>query len=136
MGPCTKDHPATVDPVIDKDRKEATDTQSDIDPFIYVEKMPSFPGGSEKMYEFIYTHLTYPEQAKKEQLTGHVIIQFTVKADGHLTDIKVIRDIGGGCGQEAARVVELMNENHRWTPGYHEGKAVPVKFTLPFKFKL
>ena len=56
---------------------------------------------------------------------------------GYVKDAQVVRDIGGGCGQEALRIVELMNGMpNRWTPGKQRGRAVKVLFNLPVKFKL
>ncbi len=105
-------------------------------PFTYVENMPSFPGGIEKMYDYIYDELQYPEDAKQNKISGHVIVQFVVEKDGALNRINVIRGVDDSLNAEAVRVVESMNDGYKWTPGMHNGVKVPVSFTLPIKFVL
>ncbi|HZV71256.1 MAG TPA: energy transducer TonB [Saprospiraceae bacterium] len=102
--------------------------------FSHVEKMPSFPGGVEAMYKFIYTNIKYPAKARMNRISGQVTISFYVNEEGYLKDISVIKGPGSGLDEEAMRVVELMNEDHRWNPGMHDGKKVPVAYTLPIKF--
>lgn len=106
------------------------------EPIKYTEKMPEFPGGTGEMYKFIYSNLKYPDDAKKWKVSGQVITQFVVDKEGYLTDIHTVRGLGFGLDEEAMRVIELMNAANRWTPGLHNGRAVPVTFTLPIKFVL
>ena len=100
-------------------------------PFSYVEQMPTFPEGHAAMYKFIADNITYPEIAKQEGISGQVIVQFVILSDGTLSKAKVVRGIGGGCNEEALRVVNAMP---KWNPGKHNGRPVPVSFTLPIKF--
>lgn len=85
------------------------------------------------MMRFIQAQIKYPEEARKANIEGTVILYFNVSESGKLTDIKVVRGIGHGCDEEAVRVVSIMPD---WTPGKHNNKNVPVNFTLPIKFKL
>jgi protein TonB len=62
-----------------------------------------------------------------------VFINFVVEIDGSITDVKVLRGIGGGCDEEAVRVVESMP---KWKPGKQRGKPVRVSYNLPVKFTL
>ena len=102
-----------------------------------VERMPMFPGGQEEMYKYVYSELKYPVEAGKHKISGTVYTQFVVSEEGEIRDIKVIRGgLGYGCDEEAIRVIESMNEDHRWIPGMHNGRPVPVTFTLPIKFFL
>ena len=116
-----------------------TDSKSNVkesvsDPsFIVVEQMPEFPGGEEALYQFLGSNLSYPDTAKEQNITGKVIVSFVVEKDGRITNAKVIKDIGGGCGEEALRVVNKMP---RWKPGKQKGKPVRVQFSLPFVFNL
>ncbi len=98
-----------------------------------IETMPSFPGGQEEMYRFIFTNIKYPVQARKKNISGTVILQYIVAKDGDLENVKVVRGIGGGCDEEAMRVVNLMP---KWNPGVSDGIPVDVTFTLPIKFVL
>ena len=100
----------------------------------YVEKMPTFPGGTDQMYKYIYYNLHYPYKAKINNITGQVIVQFVVGTEGEIRDVNVIRDLGWGCDEEAVRIVESMNNGYKWIPGSHNGHLVPVTFTLPIKF--
>lgn len=102
-------------------------------PFTYVEQMPSFPGGMEAMYAFIRDHLDFPQIAKENRISGQVIVQFVVSKEGDILNAKVVRSLGGGCDEEALRVINSMP---RWKPGMHNGRAVPVTFTIPMKFVL
>jgi protein TonB len=101
--------------------------------FTMVEEMPEYLGGQSAMEAFIEMNLVYPERAKINGISGTVYIQFTVKADGSITDVKVVLGIGGGCDEEAVRVVKLMN--HKWKPGKENGRAVSTQMNLPVKFK-
>jgi len=87
--------------------------------------------------EYIYEHLIYPEEASKKGIEGQVVLQFIVETDGSITDIRVVRDIGFGCGYAVMDVVESWNHMpERWIPGIQRGEAVRVIYTLPVKFKL
>lgn len=97
-----------------------------------VEVMPEFPGGEDAMMDFIGKNLKYPKIAMEAGITGKVFISFVVDKTGKVTKAKIERDIGGNCGLEALRVVNMMPD---WKPGYSNGKAVNVYFTLPFSFE-
>lgn len=105
----------------------------DEEPFTYVEQMPTFPDGTEAMYKYIYAQIKYPAIARENGISGQVIVQFVVSKDGDIQKAKVVRGIGGGCNEEALRVVNGMP---KWKAGKHNGRAVPVTFTLPIKFVL
>ena len=98
-----------------------------------IEDTPIFPGGDKAMYEFLAKNLKYPQAAKDSNIQGTVYVQFVVEKDGSIVESKVLRDIGGGCGKEALRVVKLMP---KWIPGEQSGKVVSMGFTLPFRFTL
>ena len=102
-------------------------------PFISVEKMPEFPGGEEALYKYLSKNLKYPDIAKEQNLQGKVFVQFIVEKDGSISNPKAVRDIGGGCGEEAVRVVRGMP---KWTPGKQRTQTVRVQYTLPVVFQL
>jgi protein TonB len=103
------------------------------EPFTMVEQMPQFPGGQEALFAYIGKELKYPEQAVEEGIEGAVFITFVVEVDGSITGVKVLRGIGGGCNEEALRVVSGMPN---WKPGKQRGKEVRVQYNLPIRFKL
>jgi periplasmic protein TonB len=101
--------------------------------FDVVEEQASFPGGMEKLKEFLQNNLKYPPMAKESGVQGKVFVQFVVFKDGTVGDIKVLRGIGSGCDEEAIRVVKAMP---KWDPGKQRGRNVSSRFTLPINFKL
>ncbi|MBN2236265.1 MAG: M56 family metallopeptidase [Bacteroidales bacterium] len=101
--------------------------------FLVVETMPSFPGGEAAMYTYIGSKLSYPAQAKKDKIQGRVFITFVVEKDGSITGAEVLRGIGGGCDEEALRVIRTMP---KWTPGMQGGEPVRVQYRMPIKFTL
>jgi len=101
--------------------------------FTSVEQMPEFPGGQEALLRYLATHIQYPTQAREEGIEGRVILRFVVDQGGNVGDIQIQRDIGGGCGKEAQRVVAKMP---KWKAGKQNGTAVKVYYTLPVTFKL
>jgi len=115
------------------------------------QEYPRFPGceemtedknarkkcSEEKMIAYIAEHLEYPKAAKKNKTEGMVVVSFVVEKDGTLSKVKVVRDIGDGCGEEAKRVVESMITNGVvWIPGSQRNKVVKVQYNLPVKFNL
>ncbi len=96
-------------------------------------KPPAFPGGETALNQFLAGQLKYPAIARENGVQGMVVIGFIVEKNGRITDIKILRDIGGGCGQEASRLVKSMPN---WTPGIKNGQPVRTRFTLPVRFKL
>lgn len=101
--------------------------------FITVEVMPQYPGGDKAMQEFIRKELRYPAAAKDASIQGTVYVNFVVDATGEVGNIKLIRGIGGGCDEEAMKMVSKMP---KWKPGRQNGKNVPVSMTIPVQFKL
>lgn len=101
--------------------------------FTIVETNPSFPGGDAKMYEYLGKNMNYPPIAQDNNIQGRVYVSFVVEKNGKITDVRVLRGIGGGCDEEAIRVVKSMPS---WSPGKQRGKAVRVRFNLPIVFKL
>lgn len=111
-----------------------------------VQVQPAFPGCDNEteprerktcaeinMLKFIYSNVKYPDEARASKIEGTVYVKFVVEKDGRITDAELVRDIGGGCGDEALRVVNMMPI---WTPGTQDGNPVRVQFNLPVKFKL
>lgn len=121
-----------IDPIISPPPPE--DEKPVIEDIIIVPDVaPSFPGGMQNMYKYLAEKLTYPSVAKEANITGKVHISFVVEKDGSITDVRILRGIGGGCDEEAARVISEMP---RWTPGWNKGVPVRSLFNMPVKFVL
>lgn len=101
--------------------------------FTTAEKAPQFKGGDVNMYKFITQNMKYPEQAVKDNIQGRVVVQFVVKTDGTIGDVKVIRGVHELLDAEAVRVVKTMTD---WIPGTLDGKPVNVWYAMPLTFKL
>ena len=101
--------------------------------FLVVENMPEYPGGETQMYKFISKNIEYPRMAKESGISGRVFVTFVVERDGSVTDVQVLRGIGGGCDEEAIRVIKAMP---KWTPGKQRNKPVRVQYRMPIKFTL
>lgn len=116
-----------------------------------VQEMPRFPGceamdttlvakqqcAEASLMSFLYSNIKYPMEARQDGLQGTVVLSFIVETDGTISDLRIVRDIGGGCAEEALRVVSAMNNvGIRWTPGKQAGEAVRVRFNLPVRFRL
>lgn len=101
--------------------------------FMVVEQMPDFPGGEEALYKFLAGNITYPQSAKESGIQGRVYVTFVVERDGSINDVRVLRGIGGGCDEEAIRVIKAMP---KWIPGKQRAKPVRVQYNLPVKFSL
>lgn len=99
--------------------------------YTVVEKQPSFPGGQKALQQYIKESQNYPEAAKRAGLSGRVIVAFVVNTDGSIQNVELLKGIGMGCDEEAIRLVKRMPN---WIPGSQSGKAVRVKFNLPFTF--
>ena len=94
---------------------------------------PEFPDGVEALYKYIAENIQYPEQAKADGIEGRVLIRFVVMNDGSIANVEVAKGIGGGCDEEALRVVKGMPN---WKPAIYEGNAVNVQYCIPINFKL
>ena len=101
--------------------------------FTIVEDMPAYPGGELEMRKYLGKSSKYPQMALDAGIQGTVFLTFEVDKDGKIKDVKVLRGIGGGCDEEAIRVVKAMPQ---WSPGKQRGKPVRVQFNLPVKFTL
>ena len=101
--------------------------------FVNVGQKPEFPGGEDAFNKYVANHVKYPELAKQASIQGRVYVTFTIASDGHIKDVKLAKGIGGGCDEEAIRVISGMPQ---WKPGKQNGQAVQVRYTVPIKFTL
>lgn len=101
--------------------------------FDVVETQPNPPGGMSGWNEYLSKNLKYPTQARRMGVEGTVIVVFVVNTDGSIQDVEVLRGIGGGCDEEALRVVSAAP---KWEPGKQRGRPVRTRMRLPIRFKL
>ena len=101
--------------------------------FEYVEQMPSFPGGTGALMQYLSKNIKYPPFAEENNIQGRVICSFVVERDGSVSDIRIKRSVDPSLDKEAMRVVSAMP---KWIPGRQNGQMVRVKYTLPVTFRL
>ncbi|MDD6052455.1 MAG: energy transducer TonB [Candidatus Cryptobacteroides sp.] len=103
-------------------------------PFQLVEEKPSFQGGDANQFsKWVNSKLVYPEIAKENGVQGRVTLQFTVNADGTVSNVKVLRGVDPALDKEAVRVVSM---SPKWKPGKQRDRAVKVTYTFPVIFQL
>lgn len=103
-------------------------------PFQLVEEKPKFNGGDANEFsKWVNSRLNYPEIAKENGVQGRVTLQFTVNADGTVSNVKVLRGVDSSLDAEAVRVV---SSSPKWTPGRQRDRAVKVTYTFPVIFQL
>jgi len=113
---------------------------------IRAERMPCFESCSnnateedrrtcteEALLSFIYSNVKYPLAAKENGIEGPVVIRFVIDKEGIISETQILKDIGGGCGNEVVRVIKELPQ---WLPGKQNGRPVRVQYTMPIKFHL
>lgn len=113
--------------------KPADEVPIEDEPVIVADIQPEFPGGYLALRKFLGENLKYSKQAKEVGISGTVHVAFVVEKDGSVTNIRILRGIGGGCDEEAVRVIQMMP---KWKPGWVKGKLVRTHYNLPIKFEL
>jgi TonB family protein len=101
--------------------------------FDVVEDSPEFPGGMEAWNDHLRNNLKYPNQARRMGIEGTVYAVFEIRTDGSVQNVELLRGIGGGCDEEAMRVIAA---SPKWNPGKQRGRLVNVRMRLPIRFKL
>lgn len=126
----------TENPVAEEQAAEVS--EATVEPVIFKHdsmpeglEAPQFPGGAEELYKYITDNLHYPEQAKADGIQGRMVVTFTVTDNGDIVNVEVSKGIGGGCDEEAVRVVKAMP---KWEPAVYNGKKIAVQYALPLNF--
>lgn len=113
---------------------EEEEVEEEAIPFQLVEEKPSFNGGDANEFsKWVNSRLVYPEIAKENGVQGRVTLQFTVNADGTVSNVKVLRGVDTSLDKEAVRVV---SSSPKWKPGKQRDRAVKVTYTFPVIFQL
>jgi TonB family protein len=109
-------------------------SQENAEVFFDEQDTPPTPiGGTEAWQRHLSENLTYPMSARMRGIQGTVLVSFIVNTDGTVEQVELVRGIGGGCDEEALRIIKI---SPRWSPGMIKGKAVRTRMTLPTRFKL
>lgn len=97
------------------------------------EQMPEYIGGDDALMQYIVDNVKYPKEARKKEIEGIVMINFTVNTDGSIGNVRVVKSIHPLLDEEAVRVVKQIPN---WVAGKQDGEPVPVFFDVPIAFKL
>lgn len=100
--------------------------------FDYVAQKPEFPGGNDKVMDYINNHREYPREAYDKRIQGRVTCSFIVNTDGSISDVSILRSVHYLLDEEAMRIIYSMP---RWTPGRHDGRRVPVRVVQSVLFR-
>jgi len=101
--------------------------------FVFVEENAGYVGGEDARIKYLMDNIKYPIMAKESSIQGTVYLKFVVEKDGSVSNVTVLRGIGGGCDDEVVRVLKSMP---KWKPAKQRGRAVRVWFNMPIKFTL
>jgi protein TonB len=101
--------------------------------YVWVQEMPEFPGGEEARVRYLAANLKYPAAALEIGISGKVYVYFVVDERGRVVEVSLLRGIGGGCDEEALRVISHMPD---WKPGRQNGRPVRVQHSIPIEFVL
>jgi TonB family protein len=121
---CTEDKVQAQDSQLENEAREL---------FTIVEKHPSYEGGLDAFYSYAKNEIRYPSEARKGGIEGRVFVQFVIERNGSLSNIEVMKGIGGGCGSE---VVRVLKNSGSFTAGSQRGRTVRTQMILPVTFKL
>lgn len=123
-----------------KQESAAKDSNNDGNPnssnkkiFTIVEQMPEFPGGAIALRKHIAQQVKYPASAQEAGIQGNVFVSFVINSFGAVSDVKVVKSVDPALDHEAIRVIYSMP---KWKPGFQQGKAVDVAYTMPIEFIL
>jgi hypothetical protein len=108
---------------------QTTDNYVDDAPYSYteVEVRPEFPGGNNAFMTFVGSNFKIPDY---DGNGGTLKVAFIIEIDGTITNVNIVKDLGGGTAEEAKRVIGM---SPKWIPGETRGKKVRVIFELPIK---
>lgn len=102
--------------------------------FRFVDQEAEPPGGQEAFQRYLARNTVYPMAARQAQITGRVTYQFVVDQQGRISNVEILKDIGGGCGDAVKKVLE--NYSQSWTPAKNNGHPVKSYYTGTFNFTL
>jgi TonB family protein len=100
----------------------------------YVEQLPEFKGGMDALYNFIRENLVYPKNARDKEIQGTVIVEFVVKKDGSVGNVKATNSVDPELDAESVRIIKTLPPN--WIPGKMNGKPVNCYYNIPISYKI
>jgi periplasmic protein TonB len=91
-----------------------------------------YPGGNNALYKHLFQQMQYPAEAKEKKITGDIMVSFMVEADSTTSEVKAMKDLGGGTKEEAERLIKTT----KFVPALQNGKPVRQQMMLPVLFRI
>ncbi len=101
---------------------------------VKLDSPPLYLNGSMFISQIYWNNIKYPVLAQENSIMGKVEITVTIDKTGKVSNYRITKKIGGGCDEEALRVVKLLPQN--WYPGIYNGENVSVDYVIPVTYKL
>ncbi len=98
-----------------------------------IQEYPEFPGGMTAWAKFIQKNLRYPYMAQEAGIQGKVYVSFVIETDGSISNVNLVKGIGGGCDEEAMRVIK---KSPKWKAGRQNSQAVRVRYNMPINYTI
>jgi TonB family protein len=102
--------------------------------FTEVDELPVFKGGDANLLNYIAENTIYPSEAKKNNITGKVIVRLVVEKNCSVSNVEVLQGVNPLLDAEAVRVVSSLPKFE--TPGKKAGEIVRVNYMIPITFSL
>jgi len=101
-------------------------------PQVEVSPQPLFREKGMTIEKFMQENLQYPSLAYRQSISGTVRLNFIVEAHGRISNITIGSSVGGGCNEEAIRLLKML----KWMPAIKDGKAVRTRMHMDITFNL
>lgn len=119
-----------------RDKENANPAKLEVDTSFAIheraDKQPNFIYGTDSLLKYISSELEYPQEAKVKSIEGTVVLSFIVEPNGFISNLNVEKSVGGGCQEEAIRVIGQT----KWNPAQKDKRLVRCKMTYSVVFKL
>lgn len=99
---------------------------------VKMSKEAAYPGGNTALYQDLFQRMQYPAEAKEKRITGDIMVSFFVEADSSTSEVKAMKDLGGGTKEEAERLIRET----KFSPAIQNGKPVRQQMMLPVLFRI
>lgn len=113
--------------------KPASNPADGEDKYVIIEELPGYPGGTDALKKFIAGNIRFPQDAKRQSISGIVQVTFIINKEGKILKPQVTKSVFPSIDEEALRVIGLING---WKPAMQNGKPVACKVTVPVQFSL
>ena len=101
---------------------------------VKLDRSPVYLEGERNKFRIIQDNIVYPTTAIQQNVFGTVMVSFYINTEGKAVDYELLKKIGGGCDEEALRVVKLIP--NEWVPAVYKDRYVEARIVMPITFQL